>query len=266
MRDDLERARHALAGRQSRERRIHRIRQRLKRVRSVLAVLKPALGERATHARHGVASAARLLAGARDADAAAASARELRAAAGAADDAGLDRVVASLTAAAEDAHHRATPVDEVRRRLAAVEADIADLPRHLHGEALLADALEHSYRKGRHAMAEATTSLSTPDLHRWRKAVKDLWHLLALAEKRLPKGLADERDDLARLGELLGQDHDHAILAEKLALSPEGDPALMRQLAVIARERRRLEREAFALGARLYGPKAKRFAKAAKVR
>jgi hypothetical protein len=40
----------------------------------------------------------------------------------------------------------------------------------------------------------------------------------------------------------------------------------MRQLAVIARERRRLEREAFALGASLYGPKVKQFAKRAKVR
>jgi hypothetical protein len=40
----------------------------------------------------------------------------------------------------------------------------------------------------------------------------------------------------------------------------------MRQLAVIARERRRLEREAFALGAALYGQKPRRFAKRAKVK
>ena len=112
-------------------------------------------------------------------------------------------------------------------------------------------------------MASATASLSTPDLHRWRKRVKDLWHLLALAEKRLPERLAAERDDLAHLGELLGQDHDHAILAERLALSPEADPALMRQLAVIASERRRLEREAFALGKSLYGEKPKRFSRKA---
>ena len=117
----------------------------------------------------------------------------------------------------------------------------------------------------RHAMAAATTSLSTPDLHRWRKRVKDLWHLLALAEKRLPKDLSAEREDLARLGELLGQDHDHAVLAERLALSPEADPALMRQLAVIAGARRQLEQEAFALGRRLYGDKPKRFTRRVKL-
>lgn len=261
--EDLEKARHALAGPEPREKRIHRIRQRLKRVRSVLAVLEPVLGHKAADARRGVAAAARLLAGARDADAAAASARELRAAAGATDDAGLDRVVATLTAAAAEAHHRTTPVAEVRQRLAEIEAGLADVPGDLDGRALLEGALRRSYRKGRHAMASATASLSTPDLHRWRKRVKDLWHLLALAEKRLPERLAAERDDLARLGELLGQDHDHAILAERLALSPEADAALMRQLAVIASERRRLEREAFALGKSLYGEKPKRFARKA---
>jgi CHAD domain-containing protein len=266
VREDLEKAQHALAGDKPRERRIHRIRQRLKRVRSVLSVLEPALGARAADMRRSVSAAARLLAGARDADAAAASARELRAAAGAAEDAGLDRVVASLAAAAEDAHHRAPPVEEVRGRLAAIGAGLAEAGGDLDGKALFAAASRRSYRKGRRAMARAEASLSTPDLHRWRKWVKDLWHLLALAEKHLPRIGDADRDDLARLGEILGQDHDHAILAEKLALSPEGDPALMRQLALIARERRRLEREAFTLGARLYGRKAKRFAKTAKVR
>jgi CHAD domain-containing protein len=267
VREDLDKARHALHGHEPRAQRIHRIRQRLKRVRSVLTVLEPQLGAEAADARRAVAAAARLLAGARDADAAAASARELRAAPGATPEAGLDRVVASLSAAAEEAHHRAPPVEEVRARLAAVEHNLADAPGKLDdGKDLLADALRRSYRKGRRAMAKSEATLSTPDLHRWRKRVKDLGHLLALAGKRLPRRLEQERENLDRLGELLGQDHDHAILAEKLALSPEGDPALMSQLAVIARERRRLEREAFAIGAELYSRKPRKFAKATRLR
>ena len=115
-------------------------------------------------------------------------------------------------------------------------------------------------------MRRAETSLATPDLHRWRKAVKDLWHLLVLARKRLPRGMGPIADRLQRLSELLGQDHDHAVLAEKLALSPTGDPALMRQLALIARERRRLESEAFALGAAVYRKRPRRFVKRTRLR
>jgi hypothetical protein len=49
------------------------------------------------------------------------------------------------------------------------------------------------------------------------------------------------------------------MLAERLALSPEGDPALMQQLSLIADQRLVLESEAFALGARLYRQKPKKF-------
>ena len=66
---------------------------------------------------------------------------------------------------------------------------------------------------------------------------------------------------LGRLGETLGLDHDHAMLAERLALSPTGDPALMRQLSLIARERRSLEAESFALGAELYKRKPRKLAR-----
>jgi hypothetical protein len=42
-------------------------------------------------------------------------------------------------------------------------------------------------------------------------------------------------------------------------LSPTGDPALLEQLSLIAKERRTLEAEAFALGERIYRDKPKKF-------
>jgi CHAD domain-containing protein len=257
--DDLAAARAGLQRNGPREERIHRTRQRLKRTRSLLAVVRPALGDAAQNASKALAGAARLLAGARDADAAAASARGLRAVVPVGEDAGLDRIVAELDQKAAEAHQRAAPVGEVRDRLAAVEADFAKIQRPVDGAGLLERALARAYRKGRHAMRQAETSLATPDLHRWRKAVKDLWHLLKLARKRLPRKARSQVEGLARLGELLGLDHDHAVLAERLALSPTGDPALMRQLSLIARERRNLEAGAFKLGRRLYRKTPRRF-------
>jgi CHAD domain-containing protein len=101
-------------------------------------------------------------------------------------------------------------------------------------------------------MGQAQSSLSTPDLHRWRKLVKQLWFLLRLDRKRLSRHAGKIAPDLERLGEVLGKDNDHALLAEKLALSPTGDISLMSQLSLIAKRRNALEAEAFALGAKLY--------------
>ena len=85
--EDVAGAREALSGNDaSAEERVHRARQRLKRARSLLLVLKPVIGDEAADLREALADAARLLAGARDADAAVASARGLRALVPAGDD------------------------------------------------------------------------------------------------------------------------------------------------------------------------------------
>ena len=83
--------------------------------------------------------------------------------------------------------------------------------------------------------------------------------LLRLDRKRLPKHGDRIAADLERLGELLGTDNDHAMLAEKLALSPTGDVSLMSQLSLIAKRRNALEAEAFDLGAKIYGQKPDKF-------
>lgn len=250
--DDLAGAQADLKANGSAEERIHRVRQRLKRMRTLLRVVKPALPGEVTAAARALAAAARLLAEPRDADVVAASARGLREVALPGEDAGLDRVVAELDRQAEEAHHRAAPVCLVKERLAEAEAGLGRLPRGLDGVALFERALARSYRKGRRGMTQAQSSVATPDLHRWRKAVKDYWNLIRLGRMRLPRQVRATAADLARLGEVLGLDHDHAVLAERLALSPDPDPGLMRHLSLIARERRRLEEEAFRLGAILY--------------
>lgn len=256
--DDLAAARRGLVADGPAEARIHRARQRLKRVRSVLRVLRPEVGARATRSIGRLRDAARLLAVARDADAAAASARSIKAAQ-AGDHAGFDRVVAYLDYEARETHARTVSAGDAIKLLAAAERDLARLPADLDGAALLDRAIEKTFRRGRTARRRAEFSLATPDLHRWRKLVKELWHLLRLARRRLPKQADALAPRLERLAELLGLDHDHAVLAERLALSPAGDPALMHQLSLIAKERRALEAEAFALGARIYRDKPKRF-------
>jgi CHAD domain-containing protein len=255
---DLGTAKRELTATGSREERIHRIRQRLKRCRTILRMLEPVYGEQAVALRHKLSEAARILAGARDADVAAASARELAATEGG-EEAGFPRVALALDAEAAIAHRERTPLRDVGDRFREAIAEVAALSPDFDGRAVLAAALRDAYARGRKAMAKAETTLSTPDLHRWRKAVKELWHLIRLSRKRLPKRVARTAARLDRLGETLGLGNDSALLAEKLALSPAGDPALMRQLALIARRRNALEAEAFALGNELYRRRPKSF-------
>ncbi len=258
--DDLAAARRELSGDAARARRIHGARQRLKRVRSLLRVLEAGPGGRAREARQSLTRIARMLAGARDADVAAASARELAAMTPRAVELGFDRIVADLEQEAVRAHRDRTPLAEVDRLLVSLAGEVASLADGLSdGPALLDEGLEQAYRRGRRWMRRARLSLATAELHSWRKAAKDLWHLLSLTRQRISRKGQKLAPVLERLANLLGLDHDHAVLAEKLALSPTGDLALMAQLSLIADRRRELEAEAFELGEEVYGEPPKAF-------
>ncbi|HVZ13011.1 MAG TPA: CHAD domain-containing protein [Bauldia sp.] len=251
-RRDLEAAVREFRDAASREESVHRVRQRLKRVRTILKVLEPAFGDRAVLLRRNLGETARLLATTRDADVVAASARSLAATAGDAQHLGLDRVVSALDAEAAAAHRERTPVGEVNRRLAAAAATVSGFDTSFDGDELIEEAMRRAYARGRKAMKRARQTLATPDLHEWRKSVKHLWFVLRLARKRLPNPASRVAPELERLGEVLGADNDQALLAEKLALSPTGDLSLMGQLSLIAKRRNALETEAFALGGQIY--------------
>ena len=258
--DDLAAARRELGGNATRARRVHGARQRLKRVRTILRLFEAAPGAGAKAARQSLTGIARMLAGARDADVAVASARELAATTPRAAELGFDRIVADLEQEAASAHRDRTPLAEIDRKLAALADEVAALAGGLaDGPALLEEGLERAYRRGRRWMRQAQLSLGTPELHSWRKAVKDLWHLLSLTHQRISRKGHKLEPVLDRLSNLLGLDHDHAVLAEKLALSPTGDLALMAQLSLIADRRRELEAEAFELGQAVYGESPKAF-------
>ena len=148
-------------------------------------------------------------------------------------------------------------------RLKTVEADLGAEPADLDGAALYNKALMRAVlRKGRRAMRRAETMPchpAPPPVAQGREG--------ALASRALPtapaaKGRAHDHCWLSELGDSLVSIDCHAVLAEKLAFVAAHDPALMRQLALIAGERRTLEAKAFALGRRTYRKPARIFARA----
>jgi len=257
-RADLEAVRTGLTGAGPASARIHRARQRFKRIRSLLKVLRPACADSADRARSKATEAARLLAGARDADAAAESARELLVESAQARDVALDRLASSLASEAVASHARTPPIYRVLRLVDEADEALARTdPSDIAGHFLLQKAIRRAHRRSRKAWRQARSSLAMPDLHRWRKDVKHLWHLLRLARKRLPADARKTAHQLEKISALLGQDHDNAILAAKLVDRP-AEPELMAQLSLIAGKRRSLERDALALGHRLYRGKRRR--------
>jgi CHAD domain-containing protein len=122
------------------------------------------------------------------------------------------------------------------------------------GPEQLGPGLERIYRRGRRALRAARDEPSVDNLHKLRKRAKDLSHTAQLLQEWRPKRAAKLARRAHDLSDLLGLEHDLAILGERL----DGDPTLVdpseRQLlkTLIKRRRAHLRREALRRAKRLY--------------
>ena len=120
--------------------------------------------------------------------------------------------------------------------------------------------LRRTYRRGRNRFSEAAEAPSDVRLHEWRKRVKDLRYQVRILERAARDRLVGLEDDLHRLTDHLGDDHDLILLRERAQSSTEGTEAERAELVeLIARRRGELQLEALALGERLYDAKPRKF-------
>ena len=114
---------------------------------------------------------------------------------------------------------------------------------HDHFEAL-SPGLRRIYRRGRRATATAQTDPSTENLHELRKRVKDLWYTTQILRRPAPSSM---RSSAHRVSDLLGEDHDLALLrtqALRHRRELAGTDALTALTAVIDRRRALLRDDA----------------------
>lgn len=254
-------AREALAdGTISREEAVHRVRRRLKRARAVFSVVEEVPGANRDHRTAQARDIGRLLAGARDADVVAREARRVLARAEGRTVAAAGVLVERLETAQQAAHAVLPPLDEVAARLRAAEADARSLPDRFEAGRLLADAIVAAYRRGRRDWRDLCDGASVEAMHDWRKRVKRRRHLSALVPIDTPLTTRALQRDLDDLGEILGEEHDLALLAARL----DEDQALLRPregrdgvVDLIERRRRRLAKKAVELGEELYGARSR---------
>ena len=119
--------------------------------------------------------------------------------------------------------------------------------------------IKQTYERGRQALAMVEQSRTMENLHEWRKRVKDLWHHLGMLQPLCPKALAGLVDDLERLGEYLGDDHDAAMLAEAAKRSKPRESEMLARM--IEARRVHLQRSAFQVGRQVYAEKPGAFAR-----
>jgi CHAD domain-containing protein len=258
---------------------IHESRKVTKRLRAVLRMVRPVIGDKVYRVENAqLRDAARLLAGVRDGLVTAEAVTGLR-----------KRFAPLLTEGAlletesrlklrhqrlrdgivEDGDLREQVVvalHRARSRFAAWPVDTAD-PQY--GARLVANHVEaiapgigNTYRAGRRWMGRAYMSYRAEAFHAWRKEAKYLRHQMEIVAPVWPEVVGGLAHSLADLGEVLGEEHDLAQLI-RLITGVDGlcpDPLERTLLAALAQARRRdLQAAAAILGGRIYAETTDRF-------
>jgi CHAD domain-containing protein len=244
---------------------VHEARKDLKKLRSVLRLLRDELGDdvyRRENTRF--RDAGRLLAGARDAEVKLETLQSLIARS---DGRLSEQPLAPLATALEQDRQRESRLDDdgvLERAVAEIEAGeaaVADWPLEADDWSLIEPGLERAYRRGRNRFADVRTEASEEAVHEWRKRAKDLWYQLRIVRNAWPDVLSETADQAHELSDLLGDHHDLAVLRddalERRQLLADGE--LEHLLAAVSERQDELAGEAIALGRRLYAEKPKAF-------
>lgn len=222
---------------------VHGARKQLKRARATLRLLRPAVGDESYRDENIAArDAARPLSKARDEEALNDTLERLGEHFGTTIPRAQVRQSAYTVSTKQLADIKAA-LKKSMTRARAWQPDIA-------GWEPIATGLRATYRRGRRAMDTARKGRATDDLHEWRKQTKYLWHQLQILTPLAPGPVGALADEFHHLADYLGDEHDLAVLRERLAASA---------MPLIRKRSEELQNKAFALGERLYADKPKAF-------
>jgi CHAD domain-containing protein len=244
---------------------VHEARKDLKKLRSVLRLVRDDLGKKHYRQENGRYREAGLrLSAARDAEV------KLQTLESVEESLGEELPPGSLSGFHEllEAERRQSRDDnrsgEVEEAVAMIDAgrgQIADWPLERNGWSVLEPGLRRGYRRGRQGLKLTQADASAENVHEWRKRVKDLWYQLRLIQDAWPEVIGETADQAHELADLLGDHHDLALLAEQANCSPGlfSKPDLERLLAAIDARQSELLEDAFGIARRLYAEKPKDF-------
>jgi CHAD domain-containing protein len=149
---------------------------------------------------------------------------------------------------------RQLPTDGVVRELHELRTRIACWPLEQDGIESLEPGFRRIYRRARRAYRRAQRDPAVENLHELRKRTKDVWYCTQILRPASPNRMKRLARSAHELSDLIGQEHDLAILADRVQADP---------LARLIESRREgLLRELLPLGQRLYRKKPRKVARA----
>lgn len=126
----------------------------------------------------------------------------------------------------------------------------------------IAPGLKKRYRGGLQAMKTASADTTAPNLHEWRKRVKDQRYHMHLLVGLTPDDLEVREKDLHDLETWLGDHQNLAVLSAEIETHPGrygGEVPVAEFLHLAKQASDSLRDKAFSLGAKLYREKPKKF-------
>jgi len=244
---------------------VHDARKHLKKARSALRLVRSALGKRtARRLNDELREVAASLSDRRDADVLVATVESLH-----------DRFAGQLPAAtfeslrarlAEQARGDERDADNAVQidRLNGVRASLEAANVNRVKWSTVVAGIDRSYRRGRKRY-EAADDAGTEDLHQWRKRTKDLWYHHRLIKDAHPTVVGAFAKDAHALSDLLGDDHDLAILRATIVhREPAAATApvdLEPVVDLIDEHRTEIQAECRRLARRVYAERPKAFAR-----
>lgn len=260
--EQIDRALKVLRGSGEQSVAVHEARKSLKRLRALLRLVRPAIGEKAFKAENAfLRDIACGLSGARDRYVLAATLQKLTADAELSQSAFIDdvhRYIAGMAATGAP-EHDTVAIAQADSRLEEARMRLLSLAVAGDGFDVVGAGLEQLYRRARQAFVEAYRRSDDEAFHEWRKGTQTHWRQMLLLEPAWSEYCGARANEAQTLSQLLGDDHDLALLVGVLqadAPAAAGEDRA-RIMAAAAAAQKTLRAEARARGQRLFavGPK-----------
>ncbi|MGH8957722.1 MAG: CHAD domain-containing protein [Acidimicrobiia bacterium] len=258
---------------------IHELRKSNKRVRALLRMVRPVIGDMVYRAENdALARASRLVAPVRDGRVLLDAASRLRSRYGHLLAPGVfegveerlrgrhERMMSRVLDDPEVVQEVTAIIYRARSRYAAWPTDSSD-PRY--GARMIPNSFRsigggvgQTYERGRKAMNVAYRTRAPEQFHEWRKQVKYLRHQMEILDPVWPEVIGGLAASLEQLGDVLGDDHDQSELIGLVAALPDlaPDPDERNLMVALSNQRRReLEGAARVMGGRIYAEGAAQF-------